>query len=214
MSKIRIRYSKTGKAGYISHLDLMSTMHRAFLRAGVLLKYSDGFNPHPYMSVALPLSVGCESLCELMDVDVIHVENLDVLNQYLPEGITILEFYEPSRKFSVIKWLEVSCTILCDDLQPINSLEHLSRHFSSANLFVEKKSKSGTSTVNIAPFIRDVNFAYETTINITAKISAQNPTININDLTNVINSCNEIQKPCQIHMKRIDIYDKDMILFR
>ena len=73
MSKIRVRYSKTGKARYISHLDLMSTMQRAFIRAGVRLKYSEGFNPHPYISVALPLPVGCGSVCELMDIGLMDI---------------------------------------------------------------------------------------------------------------------------------------------
>ena len=70
MSKIRLLYSKTGKAKYISHLDLMATMRRALLRAGIELKYSEGFNPHPYMSVALPLPVGCSSICELIDIGI------------------------------------------------------------------------------------------------------------------------------------------------
>ena len=63
----RLLFEKTGDAVYISHLDLMRTMTRAFLRAGCRLKYSEGFNPHPNISIALPLSVGCEILCELMD---------------------------------------------------------------------------------------------------------------------------------------------------
>jgi len=78
MSKIRVRYSKTGTARYISHLDLMTTMQRAFIRAGVRLKYSEGFNPHPYISVALPLPVGCGSLCELMDIGLTDTGLVDV----------------------------------------------------------------------------------------------------------------------------------------
>ena len=45
--KLRLRFEKTGRAVYISHLDLMHTMQRAFNRAGYHLKYSEGFNPHP-----------------------------------------------------------------------------------------------------------------------------------------------------------------------
>ena len=67
MDKYRMRFSKTGRAVYISHLDLMRTITRAFLRAECRLKYSEGFNPHPNISIALPLSVGCESVCEIMD---------------------------------------------------------------------------------------------------------------------------------------------------
>ena len=65
--KLRMRFSKTGRAIWLSHLDLMRTMQRAFLRAEYPLKYSEGFNPHAQISILLPLSVGVSSECELMD---------------------------------------------------------------------------------------------------------------------------------------------------
>ena len=61
MDKLRLRFEKTGRAVWISHLDLMHTIQRAFSRAGYELKYSEGFNPHPQISIALPLSVGMAS---------------------------------------------------------------------------------------------------------------------------------------------------------
>ena len=53
MDKLRLRFEKTGRAVWISHLDLMHTMQRAFSRAGYALKYSEGFNPHPVISILL-----------------------------------------------------------------------------------------------------------------------------------------------------------------
>ena len=82
--KLRMRFSKTGRAVYISHLDLMRTMQRAFLRAGYPLKYSEGFNPHAQISILLPLSVGCASECELMDFQL--TEEVDL--QELPARLT------------------------------------------------------------------------------------------------------------------------------
>jgi radical SAM-linked protein len=79
MDKLRLRFSKEGRAVYISHLDLMRTMQRAFMRAGYRLKYSEGFNPHPVMSILLPLSVGCASGCELMDFSLTNDEDLAAL---------------------------------------------------------------------------------------------------------------------------------------
>ena len=67
MDKLRLRFKKTGRAVYISHLDLMDTIQRAFSRAEYGLKYSEGFNPRPQISIALPLSVGTGSVCEVMD---------------------------------------------------------------------------------------------------------------------------------------------------
>ena len=54
--KLRLRFRKTGRAVYISHLDLMVTMQRAFSRAGCALKYSEGYNPHPLISIALMIA--------------------------------------------------------------------------------------------------------------------------------------------------------------
>ena len=70
MDKLRLRFRKTGRAVYISHLDLMHTMQRAFSRAGYELKYSEGFNPHLYITFALPLSLGMESDYEVLDTRV------------------------------------------------------------------------------------------------------------------------------------------------
>jgi radical SAM-linked protein len=69
MIKARLRFRKEGRAQYISHLDQMHTMQRIYIRAGVRIRHTEGFNPHPYMSFLLPLPVGCESGCELMDFD-------------------------------------------------------------------------------------------------------------------------------------------------
>ena len=112
MDKYRMRFSKTGRAVYISHLDLMRTITRAFLRAECRLKYSEGFNPHPNISIALPLSVGCESVCEIMDFKMLEDMPCDEiksrLSTQMPEGIEVLEVYEAERKVKEIKWLRVS----------------------------------------------------------------------------------------------------------
>ena len=55
MSDQRILFTKSGTAKYISHLDLMHTMERAFLRAGITIRHTAGFHPHPYVSIPLPL---------------------------------------------------------------------------------------------------------------------------------------------------------------
>ena len=58
MSEQRILFAKYGTAKYISHLDLMHTMERAFLRAGIAIRHTAGFHPHPYVSIPLPLPLG------------------------------------------------------------------------------------------------------------------------------------------------------------
>ena len=66
---LRALFQKTGNAVYISHLDLMRLFQRAFKRAGLPLTHTQGFNPRPSVSIALPLSVGVESRCELLDFE-------------------------------------------------------------------------------------------------------------------------------------------------
>ena len=119
MDKLRLRFRKTGRAVYISHLDLMQTMQRAFFRAGYPLRYSEGFNPHPLISIALPLSVGAASECELMDFRLKEDTDLAALparlTAALPEGIEVLEAYEFTRKASGLKWLRVRGLFEYDD---------------------------------------------------------------------------------------------------
>jgi radical SAM-linked protein len=213
MGKIRCRYTKTGKAKYISHLDLMATMQRVYLRAGVKLKYSEGFNPHPYMSVALPLPVGCESLCELMDIEVVDESLPPEINRFLPEGLDIVDIYLPARKFNVIKWVAINCQLHYDDL-PDDIIDLLHKRFTATSLVIPKKSKSGVSDVDVAPFIRDVKINGKQIIELSAKVSAQNPTISQNDLLSVIRKNEDIPLPDYFEIKRIDIYDESMVEFR
>lgn len=98
MREIRLRFSKLGQARYISHLDTNRVFSRAFARAKINLYYTEGFNPHPYMSFSLPLSLGVESLCENVDIrildDMTNDEIKSRMNDSLPEGIRIVDVYD------------------------------------------------------------------------------------------------------------------------
>ena len=67
MPKHRLAFSKADTAKFISHLDLMRTFQRSFLRAGIAIKHTEGFNPHAFVSIPLPLSVGYSSQCEILE---------------------------------------------------------------------------------------------------------------------------------------------------
>lgn len=71
MPKHRLAFSKADTAKYISHLDLMRTFQRAFLRAGLPIKHTEGFNPHAFVSIPLPLSVGYSSACEVLECELL-----------------------------------------------------------------------------------------------------------------------------------------------
>ena len=103
---VRIRFSKTGKIKYISHLDLCRTMKTAFIRAGIPIWYSEGFNPRPKMVFALTVSVGAESLCEFLDIRLTksmeEKEFVERLSGALTSDIGILHVYSPKSKFTDI----------------------------------------------------------------------------------------------------------------
>jgi radical SAM-linked protein len=95
----RILFTKTGDAVWISHLDLMRLFQRAFKRAGLPLTHTQGYNPRPSVSIALPLSVGVESVCELLDFDLegetVPCDEITCrLNDVLVPGIRVLETYD------------------------------------------------------------------------------------------------------------------------
>ena len=211
MQKIRLKYAKTGKATYISHLDLMATMQRAFLRAGIELKYSEGFNPHPYMSVALPLSVGNESVCELMDVAIMDNELPDIKKIKLPEGIEVLDAYMPMRKFNEIAWVEIIGSMHYETEINAAQIDNLKQCYDRQSIVVSKRTKRGNKDLDIAPYIKNISFDFNDAIIMSAKISAQNPTLNTDDIMNVLDENN---KPEFMRIKRIDIYDSNMIKFR
>jgi len=225
--RLRLLYSKTGKAKYISHLDLMAVMRRALTRAGISLKYSEGFNPHPYMSVALPLSVGYESVCELMDFKTSQEalpENLPgMLSDKLPEGLKILEAYAPERKFDEIAWVKVSGLMYYDTGAAPGTAELLVERFAEGSIVIQKKTKRGISDIDIAPFIRDAVFISNepdpcdrrsADVCISAELSAQDPTINPDNLISALEGEYISLKPDFTSFARQSMFDKNHSLFR
>ena len=219
MNKLRMRFSKTGRAIYISHLDLMATMQRAFSRAGSRLQYSEGFNPRPQISIALPLSVGTASLCELMDFRLL--EEVDItslaarLNATMPEGITVQEIYEPTRKNAELKWLAVDGLFEYDDRQVDIIQKQLAAFFARPSIVIEKKTKRGFGEVDFRPAIREIAFtAGEDGVHVSAVLSAQSPTLNPDLLPAALRALAPEIAPDFAKFTRIETYDAEMKLFR
>ena len=153
--KIRVWFTKTGEASYISHLDLQRVMGRAMRKAKLPVWYSKGFNPHIYMTFALPLSLGQESLVESVDFAT-EQEDLDfeqmaqTLSQALPRGIDVKKIYPVdtdagkivSAKYQIIiegNWTKV--------FEQYNTL---------SEAIIEKKTKRGTKPFNLKEYIPTV----------------------------------------------------------
>ena len=94
--KIRVRFEKDGGLRFVGHLDVMRFFHKAFQRAGVQVRFTEGFHPHPVMSFASPLSVGLRSRGEYLDTEVEVSENsremTERLNREMVPGIRVTQF--------------------------------------------------------------------------------------------------------------------------
>lgn len=92
--KIRIKFAKYGVMKFIGHLDMMRYFQKAVRRAGIDIRYSEGFSPHQIMSFAAPLGVGIESFGEYMDIEVLSMTSAEDMKQALDrvmvEGVRIL----------------------------------------------------------------------------------------------------------------------------
>ena len=219
MDKLRLRFEKTGRAAYISHLDLMSTVQRAFSRAGYRLRYSEGFNPRPQISIALPLSVGAESLCEILDFKLAEEPALGELpgrlTAALPEGIRVIEVYEPQRKIRELKWLGVS-GVFEYDARPAGAMaEELTRFYAQKELVILKRTKRGEGETDIRPAINSVAFeAAEGAVVLSAVVSAQEPTLNPELLAEALRQRAPGLAPDFARFRRTETYDAKLGIFR
>lgn len=219
MDKLRLRFEKTGRAVYISHLDLMHTMQRAFSRAGYALKYSEGFNPHPQISIALPLSVGAASLCEIMDfrlkTDVDLTELPQRLTAALPEGIRVTEAYEQTRKVAELKWLRIRGIFEYDDRAPEEMAAALRDFYAGDSIVITKKTKRGMGETDIRPAVREIAFTPgDGEVTLSALISAQEPTLNPELLADALRQLRPEIAPDFARFTRLETYDADMRIYR
>ena len=214
---LRLRFCKTGKAKFFSHLDLIATMRRAILRSGIKLAYSEGFNPHPYISSAIPLSVGCGSVCEVLDfaaAEQLHYEELpSIITAMLPEGLEVLEAYVPERKFYEIAWIELSGILYYGLGTPKCAIDRLKERYIAESITIRKRTKRGVSDIDIAPFLRGVEFFGTDGLNMKAIVSAQNPTINPDNLISALSGEYIELAPDFSMFTRIGFFDKDMKVF-
>lgn len=219
MDKYRMLFAKTGRAVYISHLDLMRTITRAFLRAECRLKYSEGFNPHPNISIALPLSVGCESVCEIMDFKMLEdmpcEEIKSRISDQFPEGIEVIDVYEMQRKVKEIKWLRISGVFEYDERDAAQMAEKLNEFYAAESIVITKKTKRGMGESDIRPAIKEISFESSgRDVILSAVISAQEPTLNPELIADALRQLAPEYAPDIAKFRRLEIFDENMEIFR
>lgn len=217
----RLLFEKTGNAIWISHLDLMRVFQRAFKRAGLPLTHTQGFNPRPSVSIALPLSVGVASHCELLDFDldgdaISNDEICNRLNQSLTDGIRVLNVYEDGRKLRDLSLLRCAIYLEYDSCVPVMSEERIRGLFGREEVIVPRRTKNGIQDQNIISMIKNLSLCRisDQELKIDALICCQNPTLNPMQIPAAIALHLPDAQPDFSKCCRIEIYDLEEKVFR
>ena len=217
----RLLFEKTGNAVWISHLDLMRLFQRAFCRADLPLTHTHGFNPRPSVSIALPLSVGIESKCELLDFSLDNVqlpdeEICDRLNNALVSGIRIYKVYQDGRKLKELIYLHSMVTLEYDNNIPEDAVDQIGALFRRPELIVPKKTKSGVQDQDLIPMIKEltVSTVGEKELVLDVIGCCQNPTLNPMQLAAAVKLHLPQIAPDFAKCCRIEILDSKMNVFR
>lgn len=178
---IRFKFRKVGNLQFISHLDLQKAMAKVLVRAKAPLWYSKGFNPHPKLIFALPLSVGAQSECEYLDVRVERaippLELMEHINFELTEELRFLDAYYAETKLEDIYWAEYDFEIKTESADE-NLAREVEKILTAEQVIILKKAKDKYKNIffkeqDIAPYIRDVSVVFEDgAVKINAKLSA------------------------------------------
>ncbi len=187
MRCVRVWFKKMGMSRYVSHLDLMRAMTRAVRRAEVPLWYTEGFNPHPYLTFALPLSLGMESLYESMDIRIegesTNEEIFNMLVGSMPPGIEIVSVENPFNDPKEITYGEFDIFFDCEK-NPDALLSLIKEMLSGNELIVQKLGKKGRHKVmkdiNLIEFIKSYRLSsYENRVRLSLVLPAGSTT-NVN----------------------------------
>lgn len=220
MSKLRLLFVKEAQASYISHLDLLRTFQRCFPRTELEIKHSNGFHPHPLISIVLPLPVGQSSECELLDYEVTQETDgkgiAEKLTTGMPTGIRILESYPAERPIKELMYLKVNMDMEYDNGVPDGAVEKLKDLFAQQEIIIQKKTKrKQLADVDIAPLIKSVVFEeYDHLIHADLLVFAQNPGLNPQLLEKAIEKYCPSLIPDYSRIRRMAILDENMQNFR
>ncbi len=154
MPDVRVCFTKLGKLKYISHLDLQRALTRMLVRSGLPIGYSEGFNPHPRLNIALPLSIYQEGERELFDFRLTEEMPLETITEKLKKsvfpGMEIVEVTFPNGKLATKR------AVWRLELESDLDVETFSSAF-DGEMIVTKRSKTGEKTVDISPMVKFIS---------------------------------------------------------
>lgn len=213
VGKLRLIFTKEGRAVYISHLDLLRTFQRVFLRQGLVLRHSQGFHPHPLLSFALPLSVGQSSVCEILDFEV----NGDMdgaglpeeLDRFMPEGVRATECYVPTRPVRELAALRCRVDLVYDGGVPEGAAEEVRALLLGESVVIQKRTKrKAMADVDIRPMLHSLEIAEEPgLLRLEAVVAAQNPGLNPASLAAAVEAHLPRLAPDFVRIRRLEMLD-------
>ncbi|NLU25105.1 MAG: DUF2344 domain-containing protein [Clostridiales bacterium] len=220
MSKLRLLFVKEAQASYISHLDLMRTFQRAFPRTELDIRHSQGYHPHPIMSIVLPLPVGQSSDCELLDFEVTQDTDgagiAEKLNAGMPAGLRVLACYESVRPVRELCFVKARMELEYDGGVPSGAVEKLGELFARDTLVIQKRTKrKDLADVDIAPMLHSISMEIDgNCISADVVVMAQNPGLNPQLLGKAIEKELPALTPDFIRVRRRELLDANGEIFR
>ncbi len=214
MKNVRVWFKKDDECRYISHLDLNRVMIRAIQKSRLPVWHTEGFNVHPYITFALPLSLGFRGERESMDMRILD-DKLELsvikeeLNQCLPHGLYVFDVTEPVKKPGAIDSAKFKMRLYSDDISAKELYINLENLINSDEILVDKKTKKGIKKIDIKEYFKDLK-AYDTDHDVVVRvILPAGSTTNINP-TLLINALNEKYNiEVYYDITRVDVYDAE-----
>lgn len=166
MIKIRFLYEVKDRMRFLSNLEMRDMFERAMRRANVPLKYSQGYNPHPSISICAPLKVGVSSFYELVDVELTEKFNADQLlktqREILPQGINLIDFKFLEKTKSLMALVKASTYVAKIPMSGVSydtMDKKLEKFMLQDKITYEKMSKKkNIRVIDIKPMIRELKF--------------------------------------------------------
>lgn len=219
MKNIRIWFKKDFECRYISHLDLNRCMLRALHKSKLPIWHTEGFNPHPFATFPLPLSLGFRGINECMDVKLeddnySFEEIISKLNKCLPRGIQVFDVTEPVMKAGKIAFAEFLVKLKSENANTSVISEKLSQFIALDKIEIEKKSKKGLKTIDIKQGIKsfEIEEKFDFVLLRVVLTAGSSDNVNPNLLVTAFEDFSKLTVDADI--TRIDLYNSEMELFR
>jgi len=150
----RITYTKGEMVKYISHLDFLRCVNRSFKRAKIPVKYSNGFNPHVLLNIALPCPVGVSSVCEMLDIELYEKMDTSLIKEKLASALPVgIEVIDVCERLGKKDFFEISSALYDVSFKSDKEID-INKFVNEPEFLIEKKSKRGVKEVNIKDFVK------------------------------------------------------------